>query len=170
MSAHLSPEHRTEDYEPQVAHPRIHVGDTVHVTDGSQQGRTGTVTTLDTTSAEVRFAGDGDWTVPKRWLKLVGDGTGRVPGTSSHPRQHPSDSSNRAVPGKEPPTLVVVPNQARASFVTEWDRAEANGVRIGIDTAVKLVDTFRDTAAAQGRDGVVAVLDEIMARLLGRVQ
>ncbi len=129
MSAHRSPERDTDGFQPQVVHRRIHVGDTVRVTGGAHQGRTGTVTTLDTTSADVRFNGDGDWTVPKRWLEPIGDGTGRV--------------------------------------VAEWDRAEADGVRIGIDSAVKLVGTFRDSAAAKGRDGVAAVLDEITARLLG---
>jgi hypothetical protein len=170
MTAHPSPERRTDGYEPQVVHRRIHVGDTVRVTDGAQEGRTGTVTTLFTTSAEVRFTGDGDWTVPKRWLELISDGTGRVPEESSHTRQHRSDISDPAVRGERQATLVVVPQQARVPFVAERDRAEANGVRIGIDQAVKLVDTFRDTSAANGRDGVAAVLDEIMARLLGRAE
>jgi hypothetical protein len=141
MSAHLSHERHTDGYEPQVVHRRIHVGDTVRVTDGAQRGRAGSVTTLYTTSAEVRFDGDGDWTFPKRWLELVGDGAAGASEKSSH---------------------------ARAAFLAVWERAAANGVRIGIDRAVTVVDAFRDTAATNGRDGVTAVLDEIMARLLGR--
>jgi hypothetical protein len=51
-------------------------------------------------------------------VRLVGDGTGRVPENSSGTRQDRSDIFDPAVLRAQPPALVVVPQRPRASFVT----------------------------------------------------
>lgn len=76
-----------------------------------------------------------------------------------HPVPSPADITLRDM-GEHPPTLVVVPTQARNSL-SAFDMGQESGIALGVARALKVIARYRSMAVRASDDAALALLDEI---------